>query len=114
MAEHPWDDDVVLEQAHAEHGEAGAQRDLPGDGEADPDRHGAGRQRTDDGDDLDDPREDPEQQPERHSDHPESKREHRGDEGDQDQLAADEGAELGVDQVPGVANGLAPVVREQG
>src|SRR6185436_6730841 len=53
MAEHPWDDDVVLEQAHAEHGEAGAKRNLPGDGESDSDRHGAGRQRADDGDDLD-------------------------------------------------------------
>ena len=64
--------------------------------------------RADDRDDLEDPREDAEEQPVRLAVEPEREGEQRRDEHDQQELAADERAELLVDEHPRVA-GDAPV-----
>jgi hypothetical protein len=71
VAEHARDDDVVLQQARDEDDEPGGEGDLPGHGEADPDRHRARQQRADHGHDLDDPGEGADQDPVRQPDRPE-------------------------------------------
>ena len=114
MAEHLRDDDVILEQPHAENGESCPKGDRPGHREPDADRQSTRSQRAHDRDDLDDAREDSEQEPERHPDRPEREREHRPHEDDQEQLAANEGTQLRVDQVPGVPHGLPLIVRNDG
>ena len=65
-----------------------------------------GGERSDHRHDLDDPGEDADQQPVRQPVEPEGQREHRADERDHHQLAAHEGTELGVDQIPGVPDHL--------
>src|SRR5205807_102823 len=70
-------------------------------------------ERADDRDDLDDAGEDPDQEPVAEAVEPERKAEERRDERDQEELAADERAELEVDQIPGVADDLAPVARDE-
>ena len=104
MAEHPRNDDVVLEQPHAEHDEAGRERLERALRQPDADRERAGDERPDHRHDLEHARERPDQQPVRQSDRPEAAREQDRDEADQNELSADEGAELLVDQHPGVAH----------
>ena len=113
MPEHARDHDVVLEQPDDEHRHAGEDRRVPRDGRADGHRDRSRGERPDHGDDLDDPGEDADEQPVGQPDRPERKRQCRRDERDQQQLSADERAQLEVDQVPGVADDLALPARQR-
>ena len=80
---------------------------MPGDGQSDSCREDERGEWADDGDDLEDARRDRDQEPVRLADRAQDDRGEDAHEGDQDQLSADEGAELLVDQRPGVAQLLA-------
>ena len=76
VAEHARNDEIVLEQAHAEHDSCGEDGDGRRDGEADSDGEPSCGERPDHRDDLDDAGECAEENPVRLSDRPEREREH--------------------------------------
>ena len=106
-------DDVVLEETKPEDGDRGEERVLPVDRQPDQHRCRGGEQGTDYRHDLEEPCKRAEQQPVRQADQRERGGEDSTDERDHQELAANVGAELQVDQVPGLTHDQASASRDE-
>src|SRR6478735_11041474 len=107
MPEDAWDDDVVLEQAHADDDHGGEDGEVGRHGEADPHCKDPGDEWSDDGHDLHDAGEDADEEPVRQADRPETGRDDGRNDDDENRLAAYEGPQPKLDQRPRITDGLA-------
>src|SRR4029078_12541443 len=97
MPEDAWDDDVVLEQAHADDDHGGEDGEVGRHGEADPHCKDPGEKWSDAGHDPPDAGEDADEEPVRQADRPETGREDGRNDDDENRLAAYESPPPNVD-----------------